>query len=319
MTSHLLAGSFSVEVSARRIRQYRYVEERMTRTMAGWIALTPELPAKLVLGRQVWDCAQHADAWGKRLPELRSPAQRSEPANDRVARFMELLEAPDGPDETAERLVGLYRVLKPHLVAVYEQHLAIANSVYEPPTRRILERCIADERCHVAAGAAALARLTGTDRARARAEILERELVEALGDAGGVAGDGDVRRAALDTSADPASDVAAPDAPFDVSRLDVGLRETLQAVGCAAAANDARALALLVASHARETLLGAYGGVAADAAVIIACAKIGASRIVKLRLTGADGTSSILQLQCRPAEDGWRVTDARQVGGASAG
>lgn len=33
------------------------------RTLAGWIALTPELPAKLLLGRQVWDYAQRADLW----------------------------------------------------------------------------------------------------------------------------------------------------------------------------------------------------------------------------------------------------------------
>ncbi len=46
------------------------------RVLGGWIALTPELPAKLLFGRHVWDCAQHADAWGRRLPELRSPAQQ---------------------------------------------------------------------------------------------------------------------------------------------------------------------------------------------------------------------------------------------------
>jgi hypothetical protein len=32
-------------------------------------------------------------------------------------------------------------VLKPHLATVYERHLAVANPVYEPPTRRILARC----------------------------------------------------------------------------------------------------------------------------------------------------------------------------------
>src|SRR5213078_4138523 len=101
----------------------------MMRTLGGWIALTPELAPKLLFGRQVWDCAQHADLWGKRLPELRSPAQRSEPANDGVARLMDLVEAPEGPDETVERLVGLYRVVKPHLLAVYERHLATANRV----------------------------------------------------------------------------------------------------------------------------------------------------------------------------------------------
>src|SRR5213594_1039572 len=159
VSDHPLAGTFSVEASARRIRNYRYAEERMMRALGGWIALTPELAPKLLFGRHVWDCAQHADAWGKRLPELRSPAQRSEPANDGVVRFMALVEAPDGPDQTAERLVSVYRVLKPHVLAVYERHLASANRVYEPPTRRILERCISDERRHVGAAVTVLERL----------------------------------------------------------------------------------------------------------------------------------------------------------------
>jgi hypothetical protein len=87
-----LAGWLGVEATARRVRHYRYAEERMMRVLAGWIALTPELPAKLLLGRQVWDCAQHADLWAKRLPELRAPAQVSEPPNAAFVRFMDALE-----------------------------------------------------------------------------------------------------------------------------------------------------------------------------------------------------------------------------------
>jgi len=92
----------------------------MTRIMAGWIALTPELSAKLLLGRHVWDNAQHTDAWGRRLPELRAHAQESEPPNDAFVGFMDAIEAPEEPERTAERLAGIYRVLKPHLLAVYE-------------------------------------------------------------------------------------------------------------------------------------------------------------------------------------------------------
>ena len=64
----ILDGHFSADDSARLCRNYRYACERMTRIMAGWIALTPELSAKLLLGRHVWDRAQHADGWGRGLP-----------------------------------------------------------------------------------------------------------------------------------------------------------------------------------------------------------------------------------------------------------
>src|SRR5205823_4969465 len=138
---------------------YRYAEERMMRVLGGWIALTPELPAKLLFGRHVWDCAQHADLWGRRLPELRAAAQQSAPANDAMVAFMEMLESPEGPRQTLERVVGVYAVLKPHLVTVYARHLGGTNAVYEPPTRRILARCLEEERRHAAAGAIVLDRL----------------------------------------------------------------------------------------------------------------------------------------------------------------
>src|SRR5262245_24955613 len=105
-----LDGHFAVEDSARLIMHYRYATERMMRVLGGWLALTPELSAKLVLGRHVWDAAQHADAFGKRLPELRAHAQTSEPVNPGFVAFMDAVESPEGPSETVERLVGMYRV-----------------------------------------------------------------------------------------------------------------------------------------------------------------------------------------------------------------
>jgi len=185
-----LAGHLGVEASARRIRYYRYAEERMMRVMAGWIALTPELPAKLLLGRQVWDCAQHADLWGKRLPELRSPAQVSEPPSAAFVLFMDALEGRDARDETLERLTGVYRVLKPHLTETYAEHLARANPIYEPPTLRILDRCLVEERRHVAAGVELLASLADTEARRARVAAWEGELGTLLAASGGVTGSG---------------------------------------------------------------------------------------------------------------------------------
>jgi 1,2-phenylacetyl-CoA epoxidase catalytic subunit len=183
-----LAGWLGVDATARRIRHYRYAEERMMRIVAGWIALTPEVPAKLLFGRQVWDCAQHADLWGKRLPELRAPAQVSEPPNDAFVRFMDALERPEAWGETLERLTGIYRVLKPHLVETYAAHLERASPIYEPPTRRILERCLADERGHVGEGERILATLADGDERRARVRKWERELGSLLAEAGGVTG-----------------------------------------------------------------------------------------------------------------------------------
>ena len=94
------------------------------RILGGWIALTPELSAKLLWAATSGTMPSTPTRWGRRLPELRAHAQESEPANDAFVAFMDAIEAPEAPGQTVERLVGVYRVLKPHLLAVYEQHLA---------------------------------------------------------------------------------------------------------------------------------------------------------------------------------------------------
>ena len=77
-----MEGVYSVRQSAGFIMNYRYAEERMMRMMAGWIALTPEIPVKLEMARQVYEYALHADAFGKRLGELRTrPSSRARPTN----------------------------------------------------------------------------------------------------------------------------------------------------------------------------------------------------------------------------------------------
>src|SRR2546426_11625577 len=111
--------------------------------------------------RHFWVRAQHLPSSAPRLPDLRPLAQFYDAANPAVAAFMDCLEDAEGPDQTIERLVGVYGVLKPHLLATYRGHLARANAVYEPPTRRILARCIDDERRHIAAGATILRPLRG--------------------------------------------------------------------------------------------------------------------------------------------------------------
>ena len=262
------------------------------RIMGGWIALTPEVPAKLLLGRHVWECAQHADAWGRRLPELREPAHESAPANQGVVRFMDLLEACEGPGDTLERLTAVYRVLKPHLVAVYEHHFRTANAVYEPPTLRILTRCLDDERRHVAAGAIVLRHLGADGTAASRIAAWQRRLEAVLAEAGGVTGDGVVAiPAAIDvTAARAEADVVLIDPKLDATRID-------------------EALAALLDRHAREMR-------AADRMLgepeIVAVAKIGKLRMTKIRFRGAHGTTTV-QLRCEPVRGGWRVAAAETI------
>jgi hypothetical protein len=315
VTAHTLAGHFSVDASAKRIRHYRFVEERMMRTMGGWIALTPELSAKLVLGRHVWDCAQHADLWGKRLPELRAPAQRSEPSGEAFVRFMAELASPEAFHQTAERLVGVYRVLKPCLLATYEHHLVRANPVYEPPTRRILERCIEEERRHVAAGEAILRQLLTTPDLTRRAREWERHLSARLGETAGIAGDGVERRAAPPSAGEApgiARDLVQVEKPLGRFPIPDELARALDAHARALRAGDLGAIERQILPEARDAVMPAYrelaGGPVSEL-TLVASARLGGHWVLKQRLAGPDGVR-LLQARWLPGERGWQVAEA---------
>ena len=326
MTAHPLAGAFSVEASSRLIRNYRYVEERIMRVLGGWIALTPEVPVKLLFGRHVWDCAQHADLWGRRLPELRSAAQQSEPANERVVAFMDLVESRETPGATPERVTGVYRVLKPHLAAVYARHLADANRIYEPPTRRILQRCVDEERRHVAAGALVIDRFAADPDWRRRADEWEARLLAALGAAGGVTGAAGTERDFGEPSAalaeaspwHPARDVVALGSTFAADVVPADLAARLEAHGRALLAGDRDALARDAAPGKGPAIDATYVDLRGpwDRARVVACARIGAYRVVKLALEGVAGRTT-LQLRWQPVDGEWRVAAADVVPSAA--
>jgi len=310
--THPLSGCVPVEDSARLVRNYRYAVERMMRILGGWIALTPEISAKLLFGRHVWDSAQHADALGRRLPELRSTGGVSEPANAEIVAFMDAVETPQAPEQTVERVVGVYQVLKPHLLASYEEYLGRANTVYEPPTRRILARCAEDERRHIAAGGVVLRHLTTGAMERAQAWRAKLEALLEL--ANGVTGRG------LPMSA-PGPDVpgvSLSDDPREFIRLEqAGGTWTLAPELDAAIAHVASAL--IAREHERvgrctaegmslgETVGPALATIGEGASFrVVAVAKVGGQRLVKLRFEGPQGAIAVVT-RWMLADDQWRA------------
>ena len=183
-----LDGVYSVRQSVAHIMNYRFAEERMMRMMAGWIALTPEIAVKLEMAKQVYEDALHTDALGKRLPELRAQAQVSKAANEQFASFIQEIEDKEQWEDTIERLVGIYRVLKPHLIAHYSAHVTAATPVYEPPTIRILAKLLEDEKAHVEKGLVLLEDLLDSPEKSRRAGQWQAHLEELLVASGGVTG-----------------------------------------------------------------------------------------------------------------------------------
>jgi hypothetical protein len=310
--THPLSGHASVDESARLIRNYRYAVERMMRILGGWIALTPEISAKLLMGRHVWDNAQHADALGRRLPELRAQAHVSEPANEAFVAFIDGIEEAERPEQTVERLAGVYRVLKPHLLASYEAHLECANEVYEPPTRRILARCAEDERRHISAGLAVLRHLMRTPALEARGNMWQARMEQLLAASGGVTGQGPPPATMGGVSAPTASLSDDAEELIQLERTGVrwaipeDLESAVRGLGDALIARDQAGLrrGLLPGVVPAEGVESALASQRLSSHRMVALANVGRQRLVKLRLEGPDG-AVVLITRWAPGEGGW--------------
>jgi hypothetical protein len=187
-----LHGRWDVEATARRVRNFRYAEEWMMLTMGGWLATIPEIPVKTGLGKVIWETAQAADTLGKRLPELRcgrKAVQASESPNDGFAEFVTAVSEPERPDETIEKLVGMFDVLKPHLIEVYERTMRETDQIADAPTIEILDDIVRKTRRHVAWAEEVLDRLCDTEARREVRRKRAQEMRAKLEACGGVTGE----------------------------------------------------------------------------------------------------------------------------------
>jgi hypothetical protein len=188
-----LHGRYDVESTARRVRNFRYAEEWTMMILGGWLATVPEVPVKTGLGKIVWECAQAADVLGKRLPELRCgrrAVEASESPNQGFADVVAALSEPERPDQTIEKLAGVFDVLKPHLARVYETTMRETDQIADAPTIELLDEILRKTRRHVAWGQEVLDRLCDSDAKRERRRARVAELEARLAACGGVTGGG---------------------------------------------------------------------------------------------------------------------------------
>ena len=187
-----LHGRYDVETTALRVRNFRYAQEWLMMILGGWIATIPEVPVKTGLGKIVWDDAQSADQLGNRLPELRCGKRSvtsSEAANEGFAAFIQAVAEPERPDLTIEKLVGVFDVLKPHLLKVYDRMQRETDQIADAPTIEILDDVMRRTRKHIAWGEEVLERLCDTDGRRELRRRRAAELRAKLEACGGVTGE----------------------------------------------------------------------------------------------------------------------------------
>ena len=190
----VLPGRFSVEETARRVGHYKWTEMRIFELMGGWVATVPELDIKLRLGTHCYHHAWHSELWHKRLPELREmdPERLTAPPNDAYVAFVQAVGEPEALELTIEKLVGLYRVLLPRLIATYTYHLNNTSTVADAPTIRSLNFCLQDDLEEWREGEMLLQSLLDTPHEIQRAAGHQARLEALVVASGGVAGAGSV-------------------------------------------------------------------------------------------------------------------------------
>ena len=189
-----LPGAFNVEETARRVGNYKWIEMRLFEALGGWVATVPELDVKMRLGTHCYKHAWHSELWHKRLPELRemNPDRLTAPANDEVQAFMSEVTAPEAPELTIEKLVGVYRVLIPHKIAAYTFHLNNTSAITDAPTIRSLKLILADELEDWRDGEMLIQSLLETEDEVRRAAEHQAHLETLILKAGGIAGPGSI-------------------------------------------------------------------------------------------------------------------------------
>jgi len=193
-----VGGAFTVEENARRLIHYRYAEIAAMEAEAGWVATLAAPKLKITLAQHAYECSLHADALGRRLPELRvqenidmsiPPTMRvadvRRAPNEEFERFVH--EMQDQEDELL-RLTGLYRVLKPHLAVYYRHHAAVTDQVSDAPTVRTIKFILIDEEEHIRWGQAIFEEMADTPAKRRAALEWQTHLEELLAHSGGVTG-----------------------------------------------------------------------------------------------------------------------------------
>jgi hypothetical protein len=189
-----LPGAFSVEETARRVGNYKWIEMRLFEALGGWVATVPELDVKMRLGTHCYKHAWHSELWHKRLPELRemNPERLTQPANDEIVKFMEAVTEPEAPEQTIEKLVGVYRVLIPHKIAAYTYHLNNTSTITDAPTIRSLTLILNDEFEDWRDGEMIIQSLLDSDAEIDRAAQHQARLEKLIRAAGGIAGPGSI-------------------------------------------------------------------------------------------------------------------------------
>ena len=123
------------------IATFRFASVFMMETLARWVPTTPELEAKILMGRHLWEFAQHADQFGRRTHELRAALHFT---REPVAPYATVLERLAAVASTGDRIDGFYDALLPDVGSRLRRYRDETDGMVDEPSVRILDRVLTD-------------------------------------------------------------------------------------------------------------------------------------------------------------------------------
>jgi uncharacterized ferritin-like protein (DUF455 family) len=123
------------EASTLESRLYRTIRETM-RAMAGRISGVTNWEAKKLLARHIWLDAEHANAIRQRVLELRYPRVDVDLDGDKA--LLAVLAKLPSTNTDGEFLAGVYRIVKPAVLAAVERYLQQSDPLDDAPSHRCL-------------------------------------------------------------------------------------------------------------------------------------------------------------------------------------
>jgi hypothetical protein len=148
-------AGFSVDENAIRWTNYHHVLTTLFQTCAGFVAKTPHIDAKILLGTDLWDFAQWIEQGHARIPdpetgrlprhgrlrELRVGGSQPHAPHPKIAEALDALL--DERVSWKDYLVGAYLVLLPKLADAWKRHLRETHAIADEPSIRILKPALA--------------------------------------------------------------------------------------------------------------------------------------------------------------------------------
>jgi hypothetical protein len=131
----------TVSERGRSIATFRYISVWMMETIARWTPTTPEMEAKVLMGRHIYEYAQMADALGKRTFELRLPEQHSIAPTEAYDAFLKDIVK---TSSTADKIATFYDGVVPGFIARFKAYIAATDEILDEPSIVALQRAIVD-------------------------------------------------------------------------------------------------------------------------------------------------------------------------------